>query len=411
MDKRTANKIIEKIFASEIFTAEIDKKIIEYLVENTIDGKNLKEVEIAKDIFGRDDNFNPSDSSLVRSHIYSIRKKLQTYYLGDGASDDYRLRLPKGHYRVEFVKNEKKYLKTKIKWQTSYYFIISTIVFFFLSIYFWERSVNHTEQYIKSTIDENNIIWKDFLISELPTLLVLGDYYVYQKPHKLNESEIFLRNVQINSSEDFEEYLKNNPELKSEYIETPLTYLGMEAPEIVSEVTKIFGKSPEKLSIKLASDLSWRDLKNNNIIFVGSEKTLRVMKFFQDKLRYKAQLFPHKVFYTPNFKDTVETFTLESYYRYGFHDDFPIIAKFPTTDKNVIMLITSFSSFGKTESLKELLSSNLTDQLIEKNFISGEIPQFFEILFKVHGVERTGFNTDIMYFHEITEKIIVKNNN
>jgi hypothetical protein len=135
------------------------------------------------------------------------------------------------------------------------------------------------------------------------------------------------------------------------------------------------------------------------------------MKFFQDKLRYKAQLFPHKVFYTPNFKDTVETFTLESYYRYGFHDDFPIIAKFPTTDKNVIMLITSFSSFGKTESLKELLSSNLTDQLIEKNFISGEIPQFFEILFKVHGVERTGFNTDIMYFHEITDKIIVKNNN
>ena len=412
MDKVTAEYILKKIFSSEHFSAEIDRNILQYLVDNTISGKTIKETDIAKDIFARDEDFNPSDSSIVRTHIYSIRKKLQTYYLAEGADDKIRLYVPKGHYKVDFINKTPLRSSKILKWKHSYYFILTTLLFFSLSIYFWQKNQSLSEE-SKSLflIDKNNPIWKDFLQSDLPTLLVIGDYYVYQRPHKLNDSELFIRDVEINSKADFEKYLEKNPELKGKYIQTPLSYLGMEVPFITSKLTKVFRGDEEKFKIKLASDLVWQDVQKNNIIFVGNEKTLRFMRFFLDKLRFKVQLFPHNIYYTPNHKDTTETYSLESYYRYGFHDDFPIVAKFQTTDKNIIMLIISFSSFGRIEALKELTSSTINEKLKEKDFINKEMPRFFEILFKVHGVERTGFNTEILHFDEIKSKIIVTNNN
>ena len=76
MDKNTAHNILEKIFSSGHFSAEIDQKLLRYLVDNSLSGNTLKEIDIARDIFGRDEDFNPLDSSIVRSHMYSIRNLL-----------------------------------------------------------------------------------------------------------------------------------------------------------------------------------------------------------------------------------------------------------------------------------------------------------------------------------------------
>lgn len=410
MNKTTLEDILDKLFSSGHFSAEIDRKILQYLVDNTVSGKNLKELDIARDIFGRDEDFNPSDSSIVRSHIYSIRKKLQTYYLSEGANDKFRLYLPKGHYKVEVTKKSGIRYPNLLKWKSYYWLVITTILFLAASIYFWQKSQalnSLTRSFFY--VDEDNPVWKDFLKSDLPTLLVIGDYYVYQRPHKLNDSELFIRDVEINSNADFSKFLEKNPELKAKFIQTPLTYLGMEAPYIVSNLTRVFRGDDNKFKIKLCSDLTWQDIQKNNIIFIGSEKTLRIMRYFLNKLKYKVNLFPHKISYTPNYKDTVDTYTLESYYRYGFHDDYSIVAKFPTTDKNIVMMILSFSSFGKTESLKELTSPQLTDELEKKGLIKDEIPPYFEMLFKVHGVERTGFNTEILHFDEVKSKIVIEN--
>ncbi len=411
MDKNTAHNILEKIFSSGHFSAEIDQKLLRYLVDNSLSGNTLKEIDIARDIFGRDEDFNPLDSSIVRSHMYSIRKRLETYYLAEGANDQVRLFLPKGYYKVDFIDDSEKKLPSLLRWRPTYYFVIISLLFASVSVYFWQKNLSlakETKTFYQ--VDENNPIWQDFLHSDLPTLLVIGDYYVYQRPHKLSDSELFIRNVEINSNADFQKFLKKNPEAKSKYIHTPLTYLGMEVPYIVFTLTKVFRGNENRLKIKLASDLVWQDVQKNNVIFVGSDKTLRIMRSFLDQLRFKVHLFPHKIYYTPNYKDTVKTYSLESYYRYGFHDDFPIVAKFHTTDKNIVMLMISFSSFGKIEALKALTSPSFTDTLKQKKFITDNMPPYFEILFKVHGIERTGFNTQILHFHPITREILAENN-
>jgi hypothetical protein len=402
IDQEKTQKILTKIFSSKHFSSEFDRKFLQYLIDATRQNKILKEIDIATDLFERTNDFNPAEDSIVRSHMYSLRKKLETYYLSDGRDDKIYLILPKGQYKVEFMsKANQKESKTKRK-PMFVFFSAFTIVLIFITIYFWQKNIvlqNELNSTNNAFVD--NPIWSDFIQSDLSTILVIGDYFVFEEPHEVMGRERFIRDVEINSTDDFINYLEQNPDEKGKVTETPLTYLGTEVPQVVRWMSKIFKASENKLKIKLGSDLLWQDIQENNIIFVGSVKTLRQMSYILKQLRFKPSLFPHKIYYTPAHTDTIETISLESYYRHGFHNDFSIVAKVPNSNNNLIMLIVSFSSFGKIETVKKLTSASFQTELSKSKFNLSNIPPFFEILFKVYGVEKSGFNTEILHFHEI----------
>jgi len=414
IDKETIEKTLDNIFSSKHFSSSFDRKFLKYLIEATLEKRELKEINIAIEIFKRSENFNPADDSIVRSHMYSLRKRLETYYLTDGKADPIKIVVPKGHYKVDFINrmDQKSNLK-RSRLKFSYFTLALVIIFAALTIYLsLENSTLHRQIEIHRTANIPISVWSDFLESNLSTLLVLGDYYVFQRPLDSSGRERFIRDVEINSSEDFAKYLENNPSEKGKIEETPLTYFGMEAPHVVNTITKIFHENDSKLNIKFASDLNWQDIQQNNIIFIGSMKTMREMNYFFNQLRFKVSLFPHKVYYTPTYQDTVETISLESYYRYGFHNDYPIVTKFPGSHQNIIMLFVSFSSFGKVETVKKLTHNSFITDLRNLNFINGkDLPQYFEILFRVYGIERSGFNTEIIHFHEIEPDSILDNDN
>jgi hypothetical protein len=64
----------------------------------------LNEYAIAYDVFGRDSDYNPSSDPIVRVAAHEIRKKLEAYYAGEGASDPIRLDIPAGSYQPVFSK-------------------------------------------------------------------------------------------------------------------------------------------------------------------------------------------------------------------------------------------------------------------------------------------------------------------
>ena len=406
IDKETAYTIYSTLIESSYFNSEIDCKFLKYLIDASVSHRSLKEIDIAMEFFGRTEDFDSTADSIVRSHMYSLRKKLQTFYLTEGKEDKMKLVLPKGQYKVQLISSQNQAQKKKIK--KNQYIILGLIFLIPLSlfIYYFQKSYSLQKQLSEHQMDQHeNPIWSEFIDSSLPTLLVIGDYYVLQQPLETNERERFIRDVEINSKEDFEKYLKNNPQENGKITETPLTYLGMEVPYVVSNMDHIFNGHKELLNIKLASDLAWQDMLQNNIIFVGSVKTLRQMNIFFNQLRFKVNLFPHKVFYTPFYRDTTETYSLESYYRYGFHDDYTVVAKFPT-ENNVTLLIISFSSFGKVEALKKLSDPEYFKEILKKNQIKGDLPPYFEMLLRVSGVERSGLNTEILHFHEIDSNLM-----
>lgn len=411
MDNSSLEKILEKIFASNYFSAELDKELLKFLIDAHSKSRVLKEVDIAQEFFKRDKDFNPLDSSIVRTHMYSLRKKLETYYLSEGMDDKIRLFIPKGHYKIEYLNTQDPPIQKTNKLKPYYAPGALILVMLIALIYFWQKSENlNNENKALFIVDKSNIIWSDFLNSDLPTLLVIGDYYVYQRINEIKEKETFIRDTEINSNDDFESYLNRNPKDKKSLTKTTLTYLGTEVPTIVTKLIKIFRGNENLLRVKLSSELLWSDLRRHNIIFIGSPKTLGKMNHYVDKLRFKISLFPNMIYYTPDYKDTVNTYSLISYLQNGFHDDYAVMAKFRTSNKNTIMLIISFSSFGKTEILNELVSNSFEEKLLEQKLIDKKIPSFFEVLFKVHGIDKSGLNIQVLNFHRINSPINIDSN-
>src|SRR5262249_29394249 len=79
-------------------------KLLKYLAKHALDqpGVSVKEYQIATEVFGRQDNFDPQLDSAVRVQAGRLRSKLSEYYASEGAADSVIVELPKGMYVLSF---------------------------------------------------------------------------------------------------------------------------------------------------------------------------------------------------------------------------------------------------------------------------------------------------------------------
>ena len=71
----------------------------------TLSGREnkLKNYTIGRDIFNRDEDFNPELDPIVRIQIGRLRTSLNKYYMGEGKNDALRIFIPKGKYVPSFI--------------------------------------------------------------------------------------------------------------------------------------------------------------------------------------------------------------------------------------------------------------------------------------------------------------------
>jgi hypothetical protein len=79
-------------------------KLLRYLSEHSLDhpGVALKEYQIATEVLGRPDGFDPQNDSTVRVQAGRLRMKLAEYYSHEGPDDFVVVELPKGSYALTF---------------------------------------------------------------------------------------------------------------------------------------------------------------------------------------------------------------------------------------------------------------------------------------------------------------------
>jgi hypothetical protein len=79
-------------------------KLLRYLAKHALDhpGVPIKEFQIATEVFGRSTDFDPQLDSMVRVQAGRLRSKIAEYYNSDGANDSIAVDLPKGTYVVSF---------------------------------------------------------------------------------------------------------------------------------------------------------------------------------------------------------------------------------------------------------------------------------------------------------------------
>jgi hypothetical protein len=78
-------------------------KLLRYLARHALDepGVRLKEYQIATEVFGRPADFDPQLDSMIRVQAGRLRGKLADYYASEGADDPIMVELPKGTYQLQ----------------------------------------------------------------------------------------------------------------------------------------------------------------------------------------------------------------------------------------------------------------------------------------------------------------------
>jgi len=67
-------------------------------------GGDLNEYLIGREVFDRDDSYNPATDPIVRVGAHGVREKLALYYQKEGADDEIRIDIPIGSYEPAFIR-------------------------------------------------------------------------------------------------------------------------------------------------------------------------------------------------------------------------------------------------------------------------------------------------------------------
>ena len=109
VDRERYLQQIEKLVHSHTLRkAESLCKLLRYLAEHELSqpGTSLKEYQIATEVFGRPEDFDPQADSAIRVRAGRLRLKLLDYYSHEGAADCIVVEVPNGSYALTFHDRE-----------------------------------------------------------------------------------------------------------------------------------------------------------------------------------------------------------------------------------------------------------------------------------------------------------------
>jgi len=103
----TSVEVIEQVLRSKTFAASpSSRRLLKYLAERTsVDDPELKEYSVGVDVFGKLPSYDPQRDSTVRVQVGRLRQRLAEYYKNEGQYDSIVLDIPKGGFRLAATTN------------------------------------------------------------------------------------------------------------------------------------------------------------------------------------------------------------------------------------------------------------------------------------------------------------------
>ncbi len=256
-------------------------RLFDYLVESASAGSRPKEFEVAAAVFGRTSSFDGSQDASVRVAVHRLRRKLDEFYAGPGRDETVRLTVPKGEYRmVAEARPAEAAAPAPPPRDWRGYALIGLGVLAALNLAVWavfwtdhgsERSLGRVQA---------SAPWAPLLKADAPTLLVLGDY-IFGEINEAAGVNRLVREYGINSREDLDAWLMDNPKAMGSYRDLDLYYLPVGAAFALRSIVPIVSRGAahgQELHVVMASDLTPEMLKRNNIVYLGYLSGLGVLR-------------------------------------------------------------------------------------------------------------------------------------
>ncbi len=390
-------KILPKILQSSAFqNSPMSRELLTYLVQSTLDDDVPKETTIAINVFNKGADFNSNEDPSVRVNVSKLRQRLKDYYATEGRADKIRLDIPKGHYEITFqsVGRMNGFVQSAAAYKVSLFFIATTVLFAGLTFYFWRQSQHESKRLLPAKF-MHTIFWNDFINSSSATNVVLSNQYVFRE--KLGDERYHLvRNYWVNNEDDLEIFRRQYPE---RIVQPEPTLMQFDKNSIwgLQHILPVLAYNPHLFQFSVASELSPNDLKENNILYVGSLVELHLLRPFLEKAGVVFQHKPNMLYLTS--PDPDSTTRLNYYWTEdGFHNDYAIVAKLPGPNNKSIAIFAALNYMGNVAASTYFTNLDKLTKL-ENAFLDshGVIPRYFVVVFEATGLQRVEFELKVKH--------------
>jgi len=273
-EKALFHEQIEKLLSSHaLHSSESLCKLLRYLATHSLEhpGASPKEYQIATEVFGRQQDFDPHVDSMVRVQAGRLRTKLSEYYTSEGAEDQMVVELPKGTYGLTFhprphgaARNHaatahESPSNSDVNGRTSRTWVIAVIA---LSVVLASAVAVATDRFLNRRIAEArvsgdgpdlpvafHVFWKGFLTGPQEPWVIFSNAAFVGRPY------VGMR--YYNRAKDSGAVILDH-------------YTGVGEVLAVHALDSVFEKLHQQIRVKRGSLFSLDDAKNNDLIFIGS---------------------------------------------------------------------------------------------------------------------------------------------
>ncbi|HVF89013.1 MAG TPA: hypothetical protein VNH22_03025 [Blastocatellia bacterium] len=459
-DAEDVRQALDRILCSKYFVnAHKKKKFLQRICDFYLEGRahELNEYILGYDVFGRDKSYNPSHDPIVRVFAHEIRKKLEIYYINEGAADPIRLEIPAGNYQPVFSRQIVEPEAAAIaesplpalpeaeaetsRRSVTIGMIAMGIAIFCLAVALLLQVLSNRQMRQKVSEAETakdpatyGQMWATFLKDDNPPLVILSNPPVLRFTNPSDPEAVIKDSIPLapGAAKSLEDKFVTNPEVSIKesggvgndmaasrngeaaivernhaprLILSTNAYTGMGEAIGLFYLTDFFSKAGRNVLLKQSRTLSAEDLKKHNVILLGgvwvnewSSKLTKGEDFaFTSKgtIENRNLQTGEEPEYIPQFDRRTGSLLV----------DYALITVKPgISDSNEIMSLAGVYSQGTEAAAEYITNRSYLEQLnqrLEQVLDSGEPPRYFQALIKV-GVEN-GIPTtiSILAMHEL----------
>jgi hypothetical protein len=263
-------------------------ELFEYLAGRGYAADAATQADIAEAVFGQTET--TIDDATVRVYIHRLRKRLEEFYRshGDGPG---RLAIPPGTYALRLVQEAAEQPapspetapvaavdglapavsppRPKRRWIPA----LAVLGLLLLAGAFLLGRA------LPSGGTRVNAFWEPFLTSERPTLIVLGDYYIYGEidPVRPDEGRL-IRDFRVDSAADLVRMQELMPDRFGNAEDVGLNYLPFSAAYGMQAIAPILAQTGRDVRVVAASELEPNMLNEFDVVYIGLFSGMRMLE-------------------------------------------------------------------------------------------------------------------------------------
>jgi hypothetical protein len=432
--EETQRELTERIVASAPFrrSARLRDFLLYVVRQSLLDPRaELGEQEIGEKVFGRSAAYDKSQDNIVRVNATELRRRVDQYFLTEGAHEAWVLSIPRGGYKPVFQhRNVPEALPAvagfpeplhehqelppehhaevaadarSLGWLHTLWGVV-TVLLVLLSVFLWRQNrLMQPASKPAASGPELSSFWGGFAQSGQLTDIVLPDdsaSVVEDITHESISLQDYLRNEYMQKIRDSNLSNDRKMDLAELASHDLITFGDVKAARQVLE--EVPASPPAHLT--LARYYNVDAMKRNNTILIGGRKANPWVHLFDDRMNfildydYSAghgvvlNLHPRPgeqaIYTTPSSPDALTCYS--------------VIAYLPNPSQNGRVIILAGMDADSTSAAAEFITSETQMARFRQRLKAKQIP-YFEALLRTSRVKGTSFNAEIVAYRTYSE--------